>query len=69
MFTFNLDAILGLRELFDSNWDLVDSYLTALVNAIVRVIGDEVRVPCLYVLFFSLKATRMPACANNYSLF
>jgi hypothetical protein len=66
---FHLDAILGLRELFDSNWELVDSYLTALVNAIVRIIGDEVRLPFSYVPFSSLKATRMPACANNYSLF
>ncbi|KAF8973998.1 hypothetical protein BDZ97DRAFT_1647832 [Flammula alnicola] len=35
------DAILGLRELFDANWELLDSCLTPLVNALVRVIGDE----------------------------
>ncbi|KAF5313058.1 hypothetical protein D9619_003241 [Psilocybe cf. subviscida] len=35
------DAILGLRELFDANWELLESCLTALVNSIVRLIGDE----------------------------
>ena len=41
------DAILGLRELFDANWKLLDSCLTPLVNGIVRVIGDEVRLLAL----------------------
>ncbi|KAF9481355.1 hypothetical protein BDN70DRAFT_876306 [Pholiota conissans] len=35
------DAILGMRELFDSNWELLGSYITPLVTAIVRVISDE----------------------------
>ncbi|KAF8168025.1 hypothetical protein B0H34DRAFT_683973 [Crassisporium funariophilum] len=35
------DAILGLRELLDTNWELIDSSLTTLVNAVVRIIGDE----------------------------
>ena len=41
------DALLGLRELFNSNWEIVNSSLTPLVNALVRLIGDEVRVPSL----------------------
>ncbi|PPQ64424.1 hypothetical protein CVT26_002131 [Gymnopilus dilepis] len=36
------DALLGLRELLDSNWDMVDSCLTPLLNALVRIISDEV---------------------------
>ncbi|KDR85071.1 hypothetical protein GALMADRAFT_233681 [Galerina marginata CBS 339.88] len=35
------DAILGLRELLDANWGLLDSCLAPLVNALVRLIGDE----------------------------
>lgn len=35
------DALLGLRELFDSNWEILNSCLTPLVNALVRLIGDE----------------------------
>ena len=41
------DALLGLRELFSSNWEIVNSCLTLLVNALVRLIGDEVRDPSL----------------------
>lgn len=41
------DALLGLRELFNSNWEIVNSCLTPLVNALVRLIGDEVRDPSL----------------------
>lgn len=41
------DALLGLRELFNSNWEILNSCLTPLVNALVRLIGDEVRDPSL----------------------
>ncbi|PPQ88648.1 hypothetical protein CVT25_010224 [Psilocybe cyanescens] len=34
------DALIGLRELLDSNWELINC-LTPLVNAVVRLIGDE----------------------------
>lgn len=47
IFLFNIshstsDALIGLRELFDNNWDLMKSCLTSLINALVRLIGDEV---------------------------
>ncbi|KAG6845775.1 hypothetical protein H0H87_003829 [Tephrocybe sp. NHM501043] len=35
------DAIAGFRELLDANWNLLESSLTALINACVRLIGDE----------------------------
>ncbi|KAF8807480.1 hypothetical protein BYT27DRAFT_7165165 [Phlegmacium glaucopus] len=35
------DAILGLRELLESHWDLLRSSLTSLINALVRIIADE----------------------------
>ncbi|KAG6829395.1 hypothetical protein H0H92_004663 [Tricholoma furcatifolium] len=35
------DAILGLRELLEANWSLLRSSLTPLINACVRLIGDE----------------------------
>lgn len=53
------DAILGLRELFDANWELLDSCLTPLVNGIVRVIGDEVR---LLALVFDDSCWRRIGC-------
>ncbi|KAF8912738.1 hypothetical protein CPB84DRAFT_1670522 [Gymnopilus junonius] len=37
------DAVLGLRELLDSNWEMIDSCLTSLLNALVRLISDEAR--------------------------
>ena len=37
-----LDAILGLKELLDSNWELIDLWMTPLFTALVRLIGDEV---------------------------
>lgn len=36
------DAIVGLKELLDSNWEMIESCLTPLLNALVRLIGDEV---------------------------
>lgn len=38
-----LDALLGLRELLQANPWMIESSLTSLVNACVRIIGDEVR--------------------------
>jgi hypothetical protein len=38
-----IDAIMGLRELLEAHWELLDSSLTALINGCVRIIGDEVR--------------------------
>ncbi|KAF4623469.1 hypothetical protein D9613_001877 [Agrocybe pediades] len=35
------DALIGLRELLDANWDILYSCLTPLINATVRLIGDE----------------------------
>ncbi|TFK41082.1 hypothetical protein BDQ12DRAFT_678857 [Crucibulum laeve] len=35
------DAVLGLRELLDANWELLESCLTSLINATVRIIGDD----------------------------
>lgn len=37
------DALLGLRELLEAHPTLIDSSLTTLLNACVRIIGDEVR--------------------------
>jgi hypothetical protein len=37
------DALLGLRELLEANPQLIDPSLTTLINACVRIIGDEVR--------------------------
>jgi pre-rRNA-processing protein IPI1 len=37
------DAILGMRELCNAHPELVEPNLTALLNACVRLIGDEVR--------------------------
>lgn len=37
------DAIMGLRELLESHWELLDSSLTPLISGCVRIIGDEVR--------------------------
>ncbi|EAU93050.2 hypothetical protein CC1G_06770 [Coprinopsis cinerea okayama7 len=34
-------AILGLRELFEVHWDVLESNMSAFVGAIVRLIGDE----------------------------
>ncbi|KAG6888689.1 hypothetical protein C0995_006679 [Termitomyces sp. Mi166 len=36
-----LDAIVGFRELLEADWSLLDSSLTVLINACVRLIGDE----------------------------
>lgn len=41
------DAILGMRELLETHWNLLESNFTPLVNAVVRLIGDEVRLPGL----------------------
>lgn len=38
-----LDAILGLRELLDAHWQIIDGSLAILINATVRMIPDEVR--------------------------
>ncbi|TEB34941.1 hypothetical protein FA13DRAFT_1660099 [Coprinellus micaceus] len=35
------DAILGMRELLETHWHLLESNLAPLVNAVVRLIGDE----------------------------
>ncbi|KAF5313979.1 hypothetical protein D9611_006871 [Ephemerocybe angulata] len=35
------DAILGMRELLEAHWDMLESNLTVLINAVVRLIGDE----------------------------
>ncbi|KAG6842589.1 hypothetical protein C0991_000115 [Blastosporella zonata] len=35
------DAIAGFRELLEANWSLLESSLTTLINACVRLIGDE----------------------------
>ncbi|KAJ3987492.1 hypothetical protein F5890DRAFT_1497228 [Lentinula detonsa] len=35
------DTIFGFRELLDAHWELIDSSLPILVNATVRIIGDE----------------------------
>jgi pre-rRNA-processing protein IPI1 len=40
---FVQDAILGLKELLDSNPELIIPHLTSLLSALVRLIGDEVR--------------------------
>jgi pre-rRNA-processing protein IPI1 len=37
------DAIIGMRELCNAHPELVEPNLTALLNACVRLIGDEVR--------------------------
>ena len=37
------DALLGLRELLEGHPELIDPSLTTLLNACVRIIGDEVR--------------------------
>lgn len=42
LISHRLDAILGLRELLDSHPGLLSEHLTALFNACVRLIGDEV---------------------------
>ncbi|KAG2023409.1 hypothetical protein CC2G_001066 [Coprinopsis cinerea AmutBmut pab1-1] len=39
--TVRRDAILGLRELFEVHWDVLESNMSAFVGAIVRLIGDE----------------------------
>ncbi|GLB36226.1 hypothetical protein LshimejAT787_0305140 [Lyophyllum shimeji] len=55
------DAILGLRELFEANWDLVESSFTALINACVRLIGDEdANVRKALLAFFAWLLPRMP---------
>jgi hypothetical protein len=36
-----------MRELLETHWYLLESNLTPLVNAVVRLIGDEVRLPGL----------------------
>ncbi|KAF8349995.1 hypothetical protein F5887DRAFT_1059217 [Amanita rubescens] len=35
------DAIFGLRELFESHWDLSQSHLVPLLNGLVRLLSDE----------------------------
>ncbi|KAG6884745.1 hypothetical protein C0993_008535 [Termitomyces sp. T159_Od127] len=55
------DAISGFRELFDANWNLLDSSLTSLVNACVRLIGDEdASVRKALLAFFSWLFPRIP---------
>ncbi|KAG5735244.1 Testis-expressed sequence 10 like protein [Termitomyces sp. T112] len=55
------DAIVGFRELLEANWELLDSYFTALINACVRLIGDEdASVRRALLTFFSWLLPRIP---------
>ena len=63
------DALLGLRELFNSNWEILNSCLTPLVNALVRLIGDEVRDPSLLFERLDQRQVRMLVFASNYCHF
>ncbi|RDB28596.1 Testis-expressed sequence 10 protein [Hypsizygus marmoreus] len=59
--TTRKDAILGLRELLDAHWALLDSSLAALINACVRMIGDEdASVRKALLTFFSWLLPRIP---------
>lgn len=44
------DAILGLRELLEAHRTLLDSALSVLINACVRIIADEVCDPCFRII-------------------
>ncbi|KAG6897355.1 hypothetical protein C0992_002281 [Termitomyces sp. T32_za158] len=55
------DAILGFRELLEANWNLINSFLTSLINACVRLIGDEdASVRKALLTFFSWLLPRIP---------
>lgn len=62
------DALIGLRELFDSNWELLGSSLTPLVNAVVRLVGDEVNINLVLVTSVSHLnyGNRMQVSENSY---
>ncbi|KAG6911904.1 hypothetical protein DXG01_000151 [Tephrocybe rancida] len=55
------DAIAGFRELLEANWSLLESSLTTLINACVRLIGDEdTSVRKALVGFFAWLLPRIP---------
>ncbi|KAG5654094.1 hypothetical protein H0H81_007508 [Sphagnurus paluster] len=55
------DALLGLRELLEANWDLVETCLTTLIAACVRLIGDEdASVRKALLAFFAWLLPRIP---------
>ncbi|KAJ2914864.1 hypothetical protein MD484_g5554, partial [Candolleomyces efflorescens] len=59
--TTRKDAILGLRELLESHWDMLEVNLTALINAVVRIIGDEdAGVRKILLTFMSWLVPRIP---------
>lgn len=45
---------MGLRELFEAHPHLVEPSLTTLVNACVRIIGDDVGSLSVFLLFSDL---------------
>ncbi|RXW23471.1 hypothetical protein EST38_g2389 [Candolleomyces aberdarensis] len=59
--TTRKDAILGLRELLESHWDMLEVNLTTLINAAVRIIGDEdAGVRKILLTFMSWLVPRIP---------
>ncbi|KAF5377588.1 hypothetical protein D9615_005333 [Tricholomella constricta] len=55
------DAILGLRELLEANWDLMETSFTILIGACVRLIGDEdASVRKALLAFFTWLLPRIP---------
>ncbi|KAJ2931166.1 hypothetical protein H1R20_g5935, partial [Candolleomyces eurysporus] len=59
--TTRKDAILGLRELLESHWDMLEANLTTLINAMVRIIGDEdAGVRKILLTFMSWLVPRIP---------
>jgi hypothetical protein len=77
LLTNNTDAILGLREILESHWDILRLSLTNLVNALVRVIADEVRAFFAFHLLRPYRRIRMhpfgkacsPFCPGYYQKF
>ncbi|KAE9411033.1 hypothetical protein BT96DRAFT_983687 [Gymnopus androsaceus JB14] len=55
------DTIFGFRELLDAHWELIDSSLPVLINATVRIIGDEdASVRKALLSFYSWLIPRIP---------